>query len=387
MTADTFIRDRLRGAVDSERFELDRLLLEITAASMIDVERVPPPPRRRWPVAAGALAATAAAVALAFWAITSGGKEAEPVHTPTPRPTGTAIPATDLPAVGRLVFVTTVDSSGRNAVDGMRPGDSTPSNLQLEQGVRSVTGSPDGRFIAFTEAVGGGSREVVVSGAGSNGRVRIVTRFGNLQNVAWAPDGDRFAFTTDHGELYEIGVDGSGLRRVAVPSSGCGIENVSWSPSGKELSWWQACAGGGPSGIYVQDLGTGDARRVVDINAVLGLSWSPDGTRIAYGALSSFGRDIWVVDRRRGGRPISRPITSRRSRRRGRPMGSGSASSATTASRSCGRTARTRRWFPARTTSPRLPSRGCRTRSAPRPQCSRRRRARMSRRWCRSRPA
>ena len=49
MTADPFARDRLRAAVDSEQFEIDRLFHEITAVSTIEVGGAAPLPRRHWP--------------------------------------------------------------------------------------------------------------------------------------------------------------------------------------------------------------------------------------------------------------------------------------------------------------------------------------------------
>jgi TolB protein len=77
------------------------------------------------------------------------------------------------------------------------------------------------------------------------------------------------------GDLYIIGVDGSGLRRITD-----GVDPI-WSPDGKQIAFarWRE-----PRGIWVMDLAGGSAseRRVFDWSEARWPSWSPDGQEILF---------------------------------------------------------------------------------------------------------
>jgi TolB protein len=102
--------------------------------------------------------------------------------------------------------------------------------------------SPDGRQIAFTATEGGGSDVWVMSADGSGARnlTRVAAEPGRPAparplNVspAWSPDGKRLAFVSDRAgspQIYLMGVDGSGLRRLTF--QGNYNQTPQWSPRG-----------------------------------------------------------------------------------------------------------------------------------------------------------
>lgn len=132
---------------------------------------------------------------------------------------------------------------------------------------------------------------------------------------AWSPDGRRIAFFgyidpayhQDQSEireidwgpglgLYEIGVDGSGLREIAIISeSRLEAGELAWSPDGKSLLLSTMDEWGIPREVHVIRL-DGSVPRL----SALGLhaSWSPDGSRIAViGSSSPDEYPLYLVDR------------------------------------------------------------------------------------------
>jgi len=80
----------------------------------------------------------------------------------------------------------------------------------------------------------------------------------------------------DHNALYVIHADGSGLRRIVPPR--VGVSGYAWSPNGRRIAYIDARG----SLWLVRPDGTG-LRRLLrgSTLASMGLSWSPDGTKIA----------------------------------------------------------------------------------------------------------
>jgi TolB protein len=121
--------------------------------------------------------------------------------------------------------------------------------------------SPDGKMIAYDyRNPGTPIREIYIMRADGTG-VRRLTNLGNVAaEPAWSPDGRRIAFESNalgHFEIYTVGLDGKGLRRVTVSDSSDTIEPA-WSPDGRELAFSREGA------LWVTDPAGSQARQLTD---------------------------------------------------------------------------------------------------------------------------
>ena len=160
----------------------------------------------------------------------------------------------------------------------------------------SAAWSPDGSTIAFSrlESASRPLREALLYLADSDGsNLRSLGLHG--LSPAWSPDGKRLAFVSfddanepacpaascpPSGELYMVGVDGSGLRRLT--RSKADDEHPSWSPDGSRIAFasgFDVRSQGHPPWLMVIRASGGKAARIGHVSGVLDPSWSPAGVR------------------------------------------------------------------------------------------------------------
>ncbi len=150
--------------------------------------------------------------------------------------------------------------------------------------------SPDGRRIAFASNMDGPYRIYLMDT--TTGSTRVLTRG---TSPAWSPDGRRIAFergTKAQADLWVIGVDGRGLRRLTRAP---GIEyGPAWSPDGRRIAF--ARKGSDVASIIIAELGEGRERRLTrGALDELAPAWSPDGQKIAFSARAESQWDIYVA--------------------------------------------------------------------------------------------
>jgi Tol biopolymer transport system component len=114
----------------------------------------------------------------------------------------------------------------------------------------------------------------------------------------WSPDGTRFVFGARGGALYSIDVR-TGERSILVQLPGedlDSIDTILWSPDGAHIAVMNDLVPGGGR-LYVMDADGSNVRVLDDEYDPAGLSWSPDGTRLAYaGGSRPAGKvRIWVA--------------------------------------------------------------------------------------------
>jgi Tol biopolymer transport system component len=167
--------------------------------------------------------------------------------------------------------------------------------------------SPDGSRIAFALRVPGdpGSYAIGVVDAdgGNQGEIpgtRLETR-NPIDGPAWSPDGSEIAFAVygEGGGIYAVGIDAASPRRLTSagpPTTRIDTEPV-WSPSGDAIAFVRwilgdsdespayeilkvSSSGGEPTLIARFPASTQAAPD--DNGEVRGLSWSPDGSELAF---------------------------------------------------------------------------------------------------------
>jgi Tol biopolymer transport system component len=159
--------------------------------------------------------------------------------------------------------------------------------------------SPDGSRIALSY---GGLDLVDPDGSNLTTLIDPKERL-NVELVTWSPDGGSIAFTGLHNTVYEVDADGSNLRTLFdLPGSG-NLRGLSWSPDGSRIAYLvfdpQTPVGGLGTHSYTASI---PQVWIVDANGSqpsmlfeggeccghydrTGLSWSGDGTKIAFVAL------------------------------------------------------------------------------------------------------
>ncbi len=171
-------------------------------------------------------------------------------------------------------------------VDGKNP-------IRLTEGVwdSNPAWSPDGQKIAFSSNPDGIGTHIAVMDADGKNPLQLIKG----QQPSWSPDGDRLAFISRRDrqdEIYVIGVDGAGLKRVTHDLVAKG--DPLWSPDGGRIAYWS----NHEKFIQIYVVGAdGKNRKRLTHNQAHNMwpAWSPDGETIAY--VSSKGIDIGVREK------------------------------------------------------------------------------------------
>ncbi len=169
--------------------------------------------------------------------------------------------------------------------------------------------SPDGNTVAYSAGPVDEMRLFVRQLAGGGTIALTENAPGNHQSPQWSPDASQLLYESG-GEIYSVPVFGGTPRRLAAPGlAGVPdgyVNNPAWSPTGDRFAFvWHEVAPlfgtqGRTSAIYVQPVAGGQAEKVTDFLEGHSLRWSPDGSKIVFVSGASLfvhgGRDLGNVD-------------------------------------------------------------------------------------------
>ncbi len=191
-------------------------------------------------------------------------------------------PSGGAPPNGLLAFVHGV----RGDVWTVRPdgSDLTRVPLEVPGGVVQVAWSPDGRRFALEvqdQPTAAGRFDIFVVNADGTD-LRRLTNDGASRMPAWSPDGSRIAYVRQEGSASHLFVMRPDGTRASQITSGEGFDvSPAWSPDGSGIAF--ARMSRGESDIYVVNGDGGEEVRLTDDPGWEGdPEWSPDGERIAF---------------------------------------------------------------------------------------------------------
>jgi len=187
-------------------------------------------------------------------------------------------------AGGRIVFLSERDSTPQ--VYTILATGEGERRLSLGAGASFPAAvSPDGRMVlavAVREEGGEHGEQMTVLPAGGSATRALGPASSRARSPSWAPDGRWLVFESDRQsfrDLYRIGVDGSGLRRLTNNREGNFDPAV--SPDGRSIAF--ASSRDGDAEVYVMRSDGGGQRRLTAFfRDDWGPRWSPDGGTIAF---------------------------------------------------------------------------------------------------------
>ncbi len=155
--------------------------------------------------------------------------------------------------------------------------------------------SPDGKFIAFTQALNGNSDIYTINVDGTN--LRRLTNADSIEtSPTWSPDGKKIAFVSDSAgspQIYIMNADGSGKERFTF--NGDYNADPAWSPRGDKIAFTSMLDT--RFNIVVKSIdGLVEKQLTADMGRNDSPSWSADGRHLAFSSTRSGIKQIYIMN-------------------------------------------------------------------------------------------
>ena len=190
----------------------------------------------------------------------------------------------------RQIYSINVDGTGMTRLTSTGSGNYGPS------------WSPDGRRIAFAKATNGpdnrgfGTSDIYLMDAnGSNVIRRTVNAF--FWSTAWSPDGRKLLVSDEEvydAHIHVMNADDDGSRPALLMKDG---RSPAWSPDGQKIAYVHTSGDDGYHQVYLMNADGKGARPLTELDpgGIFGVTWSPNGERIAFSKCLGGRCDIYVM--------------------------------------------------------------------------------------------
>jgi Tol biopolymer transport system component len=166
--------------------------------------------------------------------------------------------------------------------------------------------SPDGEQIVFDRVDAAGNLQIWVMRSDGTAKQKLTRSAQQNEWPAWSPDGRKILFeryfSGSHMEIYTMNPDGSEKLRIArvrtaTDSSGYYCACTAWSPDGTKIAY-EAMTEKNLPDIFVMNADGRGKRRLTKLARARDENpdWSPDGTQIAFYSERVGNAEIYVMN-------------------------------------------------------------------------------------------
>jgi Tol biopolymer transport system component len=152
-------------------------------------------------------------------------------------------------------------------------------------------------LVAFTSAVENGNLDIYIMRPDGSGLTNLTNDPAHDVDPYWSPDGKRIAFLSDRAgymQIFTMNADGSDVFQLTHREADHEFASANpWSPDGSLLVFFEQTPDGKQILYTMQANGRNGLPLVSQPNIYGSVSWSPDGTHIAYVVVEPVGdRDV-----------------------------------------------------------------------------------------------
>lgn len=199
------------------------------------------------------------------------------------------------PAGDKILFVSFHMKRPAIYILDLRSGTITPLGNKTGQSQSAPAWSPDGKSIAFTQALNGNSDIYTINVDGTGIR-RLTTAESIETSPTWSPDGKKIAFVSDSAgspQIYIMNADGSDKERFTF--NGQYNADPAWSPRGDKIAFTSMLDT--RFNIVVKSLdGLVEKQLTADMGRNDSPSWSADGRHLAFTSTRSGMKQIYIMN-------------------------------------------------------------------------------------------